>query len=246
MRVNSLSCIGIYIQHCDPLIHAGLVAAIAADVGLSVRGEHPVDEASDYSFHRVEGADVFISDFNTAIKFIEAKRQRSEPSATAVLIASGADHEVQIRTALAKGVLGYLVAGCSLVELATAIRTIARGRHFVSQQVSQRMAEGLAAKRLSAREVDVLRSLSDGMCNKDIARSLGVTLGTIKTHMRSIFEKLGVNSRTRALVVATRRGILERGRVVDVDMKSHEPFEFDLPSQPWRMQSRDVEVDHVA
>jgi ATP/maltotriose-dependent transcriptional regulator MalT len=73
---------------------------------------------------------------------------------------------------------------------------------------------------LTRREQIVLGLVVDGLCNKAIANRLGVALVTVKTHLKAVFEKLGVNTRTQAVIAVARRGLL-RQRVHDVARDPH-------------------------
>ena len=61
---------------------------------------------------------------------------------------------------------------------------------------------------LTNREAEVLQLVADGLCNKVIAARLDIAVGTVKSHLKGVFEKLGVQSRTQAILAAERRGIL--------------------------------------
>jgi two-component system NarL family response regulator len=70
------------------------------------------------------------------------------------------------------------------------------------------MADSFTRIGLTSRETDVLQLLAQGCCNKSIARELGIGVGTVKTHVKGLFDKLGATARTHAVVLATRRGLV--------------------------------------
>ena len=125
-----------------------------------------------------------------------------------VIVVALSDRECEIRAALARGVHGYLLAGCALDELAAAVRAVGRGERTLSPKAAARLADNLAHDALTPREEDVLRLLAEGLCNKSIAGRLGVETGTIKSHLQSMFAKLRVHTRTQAVTLAERRGLL--------------------------------------
>jgi DNA-binding NarL/FixJ family response regulator len=208
--VNSRT-IKVFVRHHDPLTQAGLTSSIEDDPEAEVVQAPLHYSIDEFGFAKPGRVDVLVADYASAMAFANAKRRYVSQGGTKILIVTGSGKEVQIRTAMEAGVLGYLLAGCTLDELRLAIQTVHAGRCFVSQLVGQRMAENLMVGQLTSREGEVLKHLAVGLCNKGIARELNVSLGTVKSHMRSIFDKLHVDSRTHALVVATQRGILGGG-----------------------------------
>ncbi len=106
------------------------------------------------------------------------------------------------------GVRGYFLVGCTVDELAAGIRTAHRGAFHLSPQIASRLADSILFEALTAREEQVLRLVVEGHCNKAIGRQLGIAVGTVKSHLKSTFDKLRVESRTQAIVAVERRGLL--------------------------------------
>ena len=123
------------------------------------------------------------------------------------------------------GVCGYLQKSVGGTALAQAIRSTRAGGSAIDPVVARRLLEYLALQpflpasrggvldqasgslgSLSAREAQVLHSLAQGLSNKEIAAALGLSIGTVKTHLRHIFRKLGVPDRTSAVVAVLRSG----------------------------------------
>lgn len=82
------------------------------------------------------------------------------------------------------------------------------GARALSRRIAQQLAESMTGSQLTSREMEILKLVVDGMGNKLIARRLGIAVGTVKSHMKSIFDKLDVESRTQAIAVSIRRGLL--------------------------------------
>jgi DNA-binding NarL/FixJ family response regulator len=129
------------------------------------------------------------------------------------------DDEEIVLDGLRAGARGYLLKDVSLSELVDAIRAVAAGGTAIKPIISARVLRGLedaAAEfphmdppdRLTEREVEVLRLMTGGYSNREIARALQVTEGTVKNHVSSILSKLGVRDRTRAVLQAVREGYL--------------------------------------
>ncbi|MCR5868526.1 response regulator transcription factor [Aquincola sp. J276] len=115
------------------------------------------------------------------------------------------------RALIRRGARGLLLLSMTADELEQAVLRVGAGLRHITPSVAAVMAEHLGAPGLTCREVALLELLSCGMTNKAIARTLQISDGTVKTHARSIFSKLGANNRTQAVAVARRRGILRHG-----------------------------------
>lgn len=118
------------------------------------------------------------------------------------------DTESEIRHALKQGARGFLLLGCSVDELVAAVRALRAGLRHVDRKAAQRLADSVACEALTGREQAVLRLLVEGMGNKAIANRLGIAIGTVKSHLKSVFQKLNAGSRTEVASVAERRGLL--------------------------------------
>jgi DNA-binding NarL/FixJ family response regulator len=90
----------------------------------------------------------------------------------------------------------------------------------MSLSVAQRMADSLTRASLTMRETEVLRLVATGQSNKAIARLLMIELGTVKSHMSAIMGKLGANSRTHAVRIATARGLVEEHQPAEASLRS--------------------------
>jgi two-component system NarL family response regulator len=127
-----------------------------------------------------------------------------------ILVLTTYDNDESVFRALENGAKGYLLKDCSTGDLLAAIRTINAGGAHVSERAAARLAErAMAGGPLSAREIEVLKWIAEGKSNKEIATLLFISEGTVKTHVLSIHEKLGVSDRTEAAVTAIKRGILK-------------------------------------
>ena len=129
------------------------------------------------------------------------------------------DDDALVLEGLRAGARGYLLKDVTLAELVDAIRIVARGGTVVEPVISERVVEGVASvappfehleppDQLTAREIAVLRLMTGGYSNREIARALNVAEGTVKNHVSSILSKLGVRDRTRAVLQAVRAGYL--------------------------------------
>ena len=134
---------------------------------------------------------------------------RGESSYARILVLTTYDNDESVFRALENGAKGYLLKDSSTADLLGAIRKIHAGGTHVSERAAARLAErAMAGGPLSPREIEVLTWIAEGKSNKEIAALLFISEGTVKTHVLSIHEKLGVGDRTDAVVTAIKRGIL--------------------------------------
>lgn len=125
----------------------------------------------------------------------------------AVVILTAYEKPTQIRRALKMGASGFLLKGVSSTEILEAVRAAARGEVYLQPRLARVVLAG-AEKSLSAREQEVLALLTEGKSNADIAGVLVITERTVKFHVASLFNKLGVSNRTEAATVALEQGWL--------------------------------------
>jgi DNA-binding NarL/FixJ family response regulator len=196
--------IRVLISHSDALISAGLEAVLQKRRGLKVVFPRFASEfAHDIDSESAE-ADVVIADYESALRLSEGSRK----SASRLLILTHSDSEARICRALERGARGYLLLGCSPDDLVDGIHSVFQGGVALGPQVARRIAENMAQQALTAREESVLRQLMLGLSNKRIALKFTLTEGTVKAHVKSILAKLNAASRTEAIAIAHRRGLL--------------------------------------
>lgn len=138
-------------------------------------------------------------------------RLRSLRSATRVLVLTTYDTDADIVRAIEAGATGYLLKDATRDELLDAIRSAAEGQSALAPRVASRLVSRMTAPAgaaLSAREIEILELVARGRSNKEIARSLHLSLATVKTHLVHSFAKLQVDDRTHAVTAAIERGVL--------------------------------------
>jgi DNA-binding NarL/FixJ family response regulator len=150
-------------------------------------------------------ADVVVADFDNGIKLAASVEQLAP-----VMIVSEEDGEAATREAFESGVSGYLQSCSSIDSIVNGVRIIANGGVVIDPVVASRVMSDLNAERLTKRELAVLSLLVQGMTDKAIATRLGNAVGTIKCHLKQLRGKLKASSRSEAIVIAQRRGLLPR------------------------------------
>ncbi|MDP5184276.1 response regulator transcription factor [Blastococcus sp. BMG 814] len=195
-----------------PVVRGGLVGWLDAQDDLSVVGEAgdglealavvagttPDVVLMDLRMPRMDGA--------TATEKLAA----SHPGVR-VLVLTTYDTDADIVRAVEAGATGYLLKDVPLPQLADAVRAAARGETVLAPPVAARLVSRMrapAADAPTARELEVLRGVARGLTNAEIGRELFIGEATVKTHLLRVFAKLGVDDRTRAVLVAVERGLL--------------------------------------
>ncbi len=125
-----------------------------------------------------------------------------------VIVLTTYDADEDIARALQAGAKAYILKDISADELIGCIHAVLAGKTYLAPAAAAKLAERVTRVQLTPRELSSLRLMADGKANKEIAADLGISERTVKTHLGHLFEKLGVTSRTEAVKVATRRGLV--------------------------------------
>jgi DNA-binding NarL/FixJ family response regulator len=125
-----------------------------------------------------------------------------------LLIMTTFDGDEDIFRSLSQGAKGYLLKDAPRTEILSAIRAVSEDRPYTSSSVAAKALQRMGKPSLTQREMSVLQEIAQGRSNKDIARRLSITEGTAKTHVKSILTKLDAISRTEAVAVAHKRGLI--------------------------------------
>ena len=133
---------------------------------------------------------------------------RANDSLARIIILTTFDGEEDIYRGIRAGAKAYLLKDVSREELVECIRQVHAGKVYLTTEIATKLIGAAPGDRLTSRELEVLGLLAGGKTNKMIAASLSITEVTVKSHLQSIFRKLNVLSRTEAIAVASRRGLL--------------------------------------
>jgi DNA-binding NarL/FixJ family response regulator len=194
------------------LVRIGLTSVIAAEGGLEVCGEASTG-ARAVELYRTLRPDVVLMDLRLPdISGVQATTEiRKEfPDAKLVVISSFAPDE-EVYAAIAAGAQAYVLKTIEAEELVAVIRKVASGIRHIPAEIAARLAARIPRSELTDRERDVLRLLVRGRRNREIADELGISEGTVKTHVGNILLKLGAADRTEAATMAIERGIVTLG-----------------------------------
>ncbi len=196
-----------------PAILDSVARAVSAADDLTLAGTaRSLDEARAALQAGAGSIDVVVSDVQLAG---EAEGLRlldtTGTDGPAVLLLSSFDQPPLIRTAFERGAAGYLIKTSEVDDILDAVRTVAGGGTAFSAAMLRAIRS--APRRPSDREIEVLELLCGGASNDEIGVRLGVTEKTVESHLRRLFDRYGVLSRTELAVLALREGwVAEKGR----------------------------------
>ncbi len=212
--------IRVFLVEDQTLVREGIRSLLALDGEIVVTGES-ADGHGAIAAIPASGADVALLDMRLpGASGLEVLRRLSAAGKLPpTIILTTFDDDELVLEGLRAGAKGYLLKDVSLAELVRAIRTVAAGGTAVQPIASERVVRGLEgaessfprlepADPLTEREIEVLRLMTGGYSNREIARALNLVEGTVKNHVSSILSKLGVRDRTRAVLQAVRAGYL--------------------------------------
>lgn len=200
---------------CDDhaVVRAGLLALLDSAPDIEVVAEAGTGEEALALAAKLT-PDVVLMDLQlgAGIDGVETTRRLTSASGTSthVLVLTTYDTDADITRAIEAGATGYLLKAERPDELFAAIHAAAKGRPALSAPVAGRVMANLRQPRptLTDRERDILAQLARGIGNRDIARALYISEATVKTHLRRIYDKLGVDTRAGAVAVAKEQRLL--------------------------------------
>jgi DNA-binding NarL/FixJ family response regulator len=179
-------------------------------VGVAYDGEEAI------ALCRKEEPDVVLMDISMPkMDGISATREiKALLPRTAVVILTGHEEDEHVFEGIKAGAQGYLLKDSEPEDLSRAIHTVFAGDTIIAPDLAQKMLntfEGGAhlAPPLTERELEVIKALAQGMSDRQIARSLGISEKTVRNHTSNIYRKLHIFDRTQAVIYAVREGVID-------------------------------------
>lgn len=195
-----------------PVVRAGMRQVVTADGDVDVVAE-AADGAEGVAIARRDRPDVVLMDLRMPVLDgvgAITELARTDPDIK-VLVLTTYDTDDLIVGAVEAGAVGYLLKDTEPAVLRDAVRKAAAGETVLSPPVAARLVGQMRAPaptQLTPRELEILTLVADGLTNAQIAERLHVGRATVKTHLLHVFDKLGVNDRTAAVVTAFKQGII--------------------------------------
>lgn len=195
----------------NELLRFGLAGSINVWPGIKLVGDAAGSEEALKLYGQVN-PDVVIMDYRMpGGSGVECSRKilKIDPDAKIILF-SHFESEETIWEAVQAGVRGYLAKTAGAVEdVMEAISEVSQGRTFFPAKVRAKLESRKAQEELSKRELEILQKLSEGCSNRDLEDYFGISLPTVKFHIKNLREKLGASDRTDAVAKAYKKGILK-------------------------------------
>lgn len=218
MNTLGAKAISLLLVDDHPVVRKGTRDLLEGEADLRVVGEaESGEEAIEQA--RALRPDVILMDVSMpGMNGIEAtKRIKAEMPTIGVLVLTSYDDDAYVFALLEAGAAGYILKNATEEELLGAVRAVAAGESALHPSVARKVLERFssfvapspAEELLSPRELEVLRIAATGRTNKEIARDLDISPRTVQVHLANIFSKLGVGSRTEAVLYGIKRGWID-------------------------------------
>ena len=207
--LSSAEPIRVLIADDHPAVRAGLAAVVLSEADLAVAA-HAENGEQAVALYREHQPQVVLMDLRMPVLGgVEGTRRIvAEFPDARVLALTTYQGDADVRRALDAGARGYLLKHMLMTEVIAAIRAVHRGEWVIPPAVAASLAQHPERERLTPRELEVLEWMVQGLSNREIAAKIGRTEETAKIHLKSIFAKLKVATRTEAVRVAVNRGLV--------------------------------------
>ena len=192
------------------VVLAGLKFVLSRAEGMEVVAT--AESAEDIlGFYEKAKPDVLLLDIRmpsvSGLDALETLR-KSHPDAKVAMLTTS-ELEEDIFRALKLGANGYIPKDSRPAEIAKAVREIASGGRYIPEDIQRIFDMRQGVKSLSARELSIIQLAAKGFSNPEVGEMLGISVNSVKTHFRHIFEKMDVSDRMEAVTLAISRGIIE-------------------------------------
>jgi DNA-binding NarL/FixJ family response regulator len=208
--VTKKSRISVLIADDHSVVREGLVSLIGRRADMTVVGEASNGREAVDLWKKLRPNVTLLDLRMPELDGVGAIKQiREHHEGARILVLTTFDGDEDIYRAIQAGAKGYLLKDVPREALMDCIRRVHAGETCVPVHLAAKLAERVSGETLSAREIDVLKLMAQGKSNKEIGSALFISEGTVKSHVKAIFAKMNVISRTEAVATATRRGLIQ-------------------------------------
>jgi two-component system NarL family response regulator len=209
MEVENGGSIAVLVADDHVILRRGLMDIInhEADMRVVAEANDGPETVRRYNEHRPDVALIDLA--MPGLGGIEVIRmiKASHPDARLIILTTY-DTDEDIDLGFKAGAQAYLLKDLTSEDLVECIRCVMRGRKRVAPAIAEKLADRVSRVQLTGRELRVLRLIAEGKANKEIADTLGISDATVKAHITNLLSKLRVSSRTEAIAVAIKRGLV--------------------------------------
>ena len=209
MTINTQPSVSVLVADDHPVVREGLVAIFDGSQGFECIGQAGGVEEAIKAWHKLS-PDIGLFDLRMpdgdAVSAITRIR-KSHPEAR-ILVVSSFDGEEEVYRVMKAGARGYMLKDSAPDAIINAVRAVQSGRRYLPSAISDKLADRVGTSDLSPREIEMLTMAARGHSNATMAKLLGISASTVKFHLNNAYTKLGVPSRTAAISVAVKRGII--------------------------------------
>jgi DNA-binding NarL/FixJ family response regulator len=209
-RVDGSAPCRVLIANREPIVRHGVRALLAAEPDLEVVGETDDGAEAARLAARLRPDVVLVDLLMSAPGGIALTRMiRADAPGTQVIVMTGVDEDAPAIEAIRAGAAAYLSKDARVDVLLRAIRGAGAGQVGLPAEAAARLVRVMDRREgVTERETEVLRLVARGLPNKQVARALGITQSTVKSHVGSILAKLSLPSRTQLALYAARTGLV--------------------------------------
>ena len=192
------------------LVREGLASLLSASDEFEVIGQ-AADGHEALRLFTEHAPDVSVVDLRmTPMDGVElTQHMRGVRPDARIMLLTTYDTDDEIYRGLSAGAFGYVLKDVDSLALMAAIRAVHAGKKSISPEVARKLADNVASAHLTARQQGVLECLAQGKSNLEIAKTLFISEGTVKAHVKAILYKLGARDRTQAITIAFKRGMVK-------------------------------------
>lgn len=208
-RLMSATTIRILLVDDHAILREGLAALLNGVDGMQVIGQAG-DGATAIDLYRELLPDVVICDLRMVPMDgteVTSTIRGEFPNARVILLTTY-DTDEEVFRGLRAGASSYLLKDVEPAQLVDTVRAVYTGRKAIDPAIAAKLAEHVANDALTARQLEVLKSLAEGRSNIEIANTLYISEGTVKAHIKAILQKLGARDRTQAVTIGIKRGLI--------------------------------------
>jgi two-component system, NarL family, response regulator len=201
--------IKILVADDHPVVRDGIAAIVEGAKDMKIVA-HAGDGVEALEHIKKYSPDVVLLDLRMprldGLEVIE--RIRADRLLTKIIVLTTFESEQDVHQALTAGARGYLLKDTARQSILEVIRQVNNGSTSIPPRIGQKLMQNMNRKALTKRELAIIKLVAEGKSNKVVGAELGITEGTVKTHVKSFLGKLGARGRTGAVREAARRGLI--------------------------------------